>query len=106
MFKKSKTTRNYIFIALAIILLVVAILVYKHKMQYAGLGAGKKKSKKKLRISDVKIGDKVLFDNGREHLIVTITKFNREEGGIDVMFNNIETFLLKSDFANGFVFNV
>lgn len=61
-------------------------------------------AKQRLALSDVKVGDKVIFNDGKEKLTLTITHLDAKKGEIDVKWKTRETWLLKSDFSNGFVF--
>lgn len=58
---------------------------------------------KKISLSEVKVGDKLIFNDGREKLTVTVTKINKAKGEIDVKWKTRKTWLLPSDFTNGYV---
>lgn len=58
---------------------------------------------KKVSLNEVKVGDKLVFDDGKERLTVTVTKINKLRGEIDVKWKTRETWLLPSDFSNGYV---
>lgn len=64
------------------------------------------KSKKCTRVAfdEVKPGDKVVFNDGRERVTLTIVNFNQSEGDWDVKKGRTETFLSERDFKNGHVF--
>jgi hypothetical protein len=58
---------------------------------------------KKLSVDEIKVGDKVIFNDGREKLTLTIRKIDLKKREISVTWRRRETFLMFSDFVNGYI---
>lgn len=58
----------------------------------------------RITFKSVKPGDKVIFNDGREKMTVTIKKWNATQGDWDAEAKGKKTFLGKSDFSKGHIF--
>jgi hypothetical protein len=58
---------------------------------------------KKLSVDEIKVGDKVIFNDGREKITLTIRKIDLKKREISVTWRRRETFLMFSDFVNGYI---
>ncbi|UUC45593.1 hypothetical protein [Flavobacterium cerinum] len=61
------------------------------------------KKTKHLPIHEVKVGDRIKYDNGKERFTLTITAVNHRDGEVDVKWRNKEGQIYSYDFENGFV---
>lgn len=65
-------------------------------------------AKKKISVSEIKVGDKVQFNDGKEKLNVTIKKIDLPKRQIDVTWGRgrrkVDTCLFPKDFTDGHVF--
>ena len=64
-----------------------------------------KKEAKIISYEDVKVGDELIYNDETEKLTLTVVKINKLKGdGIDVTWKGrVATFLLESDFKNGYI---
>ncbi|MDI9872164.1 hypothetical protein [Flectobacillus roseus] len=61
------------------------------------------KKAKVLSLDEVKVGDRVLFNNGKERLTLTITKIDKPTGEIEVKWRTLEGLIFDDDFERGYV---
>lgn len=58
---------------------------------------------KKVSLNEIKIGDRLIFNDGREKLTVTVLAKLNSKGEIRAKWRRRELILLPSDFKNGYI---